>query len=342
MARGESHYSLDDQAISLVQELRDTPDAEREKELTDWCRRSPGHARAVERAKKLLSIAQSLPADISRPSDRWVVPLQTRWLRLQENAFRLPYVLAASLVIAALLYVQLPRDTQTEVPANAAAIVWESVEYETARGQVREIALDDGSTLWLDWRSRATVLMDADRRAVSLHKGSAVFDVAGNDLRPFVVDAAGVTTRVTGTEFAVRHVDDGGVEVAVLEGSVNVDAASADGAVELAAGQTVLGKNGSLGEIARRPVEELGAWRDGMLIFTDRPLLDALRTLQPYTSYRLETERLLDAGQKVTGTFPIDRADASLRTLLVNHSLDAELIAPNTLVLRHSLPARPR
>ena len=341
MARGGLQYSLEDQALSLVKKVRDTPDAAHEKALIDWCKQSPDHARAVERAERLLTIARSLPADLSRPSDHWVVPLQTWWLRLRENAFRLSYVFAGGLVIAVLIYTQLPRHAPTEVAATATAVPL-PVEYQTARGQVREIVLDDGSTLWLDWRSRAEVHMDADERHVSLYRGGGAFNVVPDDSRPFVVTAADVTTRVTGTEFLVRHVGSAGVEVAVLEGSVNVDAASTADAIDLTAGQAVLGENGSLGEITRRSIEELGAWRDGLIIFTDRPLLEALRALEPYTSYKLETDQLYDQSQRVTGTFLVDRADASLRTLLVNHNLEAELISPNTLVLRHSRPARPR
>ena len=341
MARGGLHYSLEDQALSLVKKLRDTPGVANEKALIDWSRQSPDHARAVARAERLLTIARSLPADLSHPSDRWVIPLQTWWLRLRESALPLSCVFTAGLVVAVLIYTQLPRHAPTEAAATTAALP-PPAEYRTARGQVREIVLDDGSTLWLDWRSRAAVYMDDNERYVSLYRGGGAFDVVPDDSRPFVVKAADVTTRVTGTEFVVRHVGSAGVEVAVLEGSVNVNAASTDGAIDLTAGQAVLGEDGSLGAIARRSIEELGAWREGLIVFTDRPLLEALRALEPYTSYRLETDQLYDESRRVTGTFLVERADASLRTLLVNHDLDAELIAPNTLVLRHSPPARPR
>ena len=341
MTKGELQYSLEDQALSLVQKVRDTPSAAHEQELIDWRGLSPEHARAVERAERLLTIARTLPADLSRPTDRWVVPLQRSWLRLQENRFRLSYVFVAGLLVAALAFWQTPRGVPPDTVAKVAAVEM-PIEYETARGQRREVVLDDGSTLWLDWRSRVTVQMAAGERRVTLHRGAGAFNVVSDASRPFVVDAAGVTTRVTGTEFVVRHLGNPGVEVAVLEGSVRVDAATTGHGVDLEAGQAVVGQAGSFAAVVSRPVEELGAWRDGLLVFTDRPLLEVLRVLEPYTSYRLETGELYDTSRTVTGTFPVDRADASLRTLLVNHNIEADLISHNTLVLRHLPPSRPR
>src|SRR3569832_826529 len=65
----------------------------------------------------------------------------------------------------------------------------------TARGEVRQVALDDGSIIFLNGDSTVQVRYSKDERQVILRGGEASFRVAHNKARPFIVTAEGVSVR---------------------------------------------------------------------------------------------------------------------------------------------------
>src|SRR5579859_7565241 len=80
-----------------------------------------------------------------------------------------------------------------------------SQTYATAKGEQRTVKLADGSTLELNAGSTLSVTLDRHERHVAMPQGEAVFDVAADKARPFVIDAGDRTVRVVGTRFNVRH-----------------------------------------------------------------------------------------------------------------------------------------
>jgi transmembrane sensor len=83
-------------------------------------------------------------------------------------------------------------------------------------------ALPDGSTI--EYRSGTVFSVDysGELRRVVLRDGEALFEVAKNPERAFVVDAAGVEVRALGTAFSVQ-ISQETVDVLVTEGSVRVE-----------------------------------------------------------------------------------------------------------------------
>lgn len=93
--------------------------------------------------------------------------------------------------------------------------------YSTGVGEQRLIELEDGSTLDLNASSRVRVHYSARERDIDLIAGQALFSVAKNPSRPFVVHTGSTLVRAVGTEFDVRR----GIRetiVTVVEGVVAV------------------------------------------------------------------------------------------------------------------------
>jgi len=91
--------------------------------------------------------------------------------------------------------------------------------------------------------------------------------------------------RVTGTQFNVRENSSGGVEVTVLEGTVQVRPAAGGAApTPLTIGeQAALGAEGMRNRmLSPDETQNVIAWRVGQAAFQDAPLAEALARFAPY------------------------------------------------------------
>jgi transmembrane sensor len=105
------------------------------------------------------------------------------------------------------------------------AIAWYSEyrgsTYATQVGEQRSITLADGSSVELNSRSRIKVRFTETQRSVDLVEGQALFTVAKDAARPFVVASGDTRVRAVGTQFDVYRKREGTV-VTVVEGRVAV------------------------------------------------------------------------------------------------------------------------
>jgi transmembrane sensor len=104
---------------------------------------------------------------------------------------------------------------------TVAKFAWFDEIIETAAGEWRHFTLADGSIARVGPRSRLRVEFGDRQRAIYLSRGEAVFHVAKDTVRPFLVNAEWAVVRAVGTEFGVARQNDK-VIVTVAEGSVDV------------------------------------------------------------------------------------------------------------------------
>ena len=213
------------------------------------------------------------------------------------------------------------------------AVLWQQREalFAPAEIAVREVAagtgerirvtLDDGTEIVLGSESRLWIPEKFGRERLIRLEGEAVFDVARDARRPFVVHAGGTETRVLGTRFGVRAFEsDGYVEVTVVEGLVAVGAAelsdgeggrsprsdageAAQQVTRLGAGQAVRVANGVVGVPRRIDAERYLAWTEGYLAFERVPLSDVARELERRFGMRIELAEPELADLRLTADF---------------------------------------
>ncbi len=94
--------------------------------------------------------------------------------------------------------------------------------FQTGKGETKVVALKDGSVVTLNTASEIVVNYSDGLRSVELVRGEALFDVAKNRARPFVVAAGDTNVRVVGTSFSVSHFEAAPIQVLVREGIVEV------------------------------------------------------------------------------------------------------------------------
>lgn len=122
------------------------------------------------------------------------------------------WFLPAALVSAAAVVLVVLRTPSPEAPP---------ADVVSAPVELKRRILEDGSTVELNHGAVVTTQFTLSDRRATLVSGEALFAVAKDPARPFIVHAGGVDVRAVGTAFSVR-LDPGAVEVLVTEGRVAV------------------------------------------------------------------------------------------------------------------------
>lgn len=231
---------------------------------------------------------------------------------------------AASLLLVASIGIFASRPDDTGGAASAHVLV------QTQVGAQRTIALQDGSQIKLNTATVLRAATGTTGREVWLDKGEAYFDIAHRPEHPFVVHAGVHTVTVLGTRFTVRR-EGQRVTVAVLSGRVRID----DETPGLSTRATVIGQgdiayaqsHGALVALAApERVEAMTGWREGILVFENQRLGDAVADFNRYTNRPIRISDPAVANIRIGGTFEISN---SARFLDLLHSAYGLEIRPD-------------
>ena len=187
--------------------------------------------------------------------------------------------------------------------------------YTTAKGESRTLQLADGSRVDLNTDSHISVRLEKDARRVTVHDGQALFDVAHDSARPFLITAGDETVRVVGTKFDVRR-RDGQLSVTVLRGQVEVSTDGEDTPIRLRPGQMLEHVEGASGVSVRAvAAEDQVGWRSGRLVYRDQPLGRIVSDMNHYFERPIRLEGENTATLRFSGVLIVDGQDAMVRRL---------------------------
>lgn len=211
-----------------------------------------------------------------------------------------------------------------------------AASYATGIGELRRIALSDGSTVELNTDSKIRVNFHERRRDIQLVRGEAFFIVARDAHRPFTVTSSTATVRAVGTQFSVYR-KPGATLVTVVEGKVL--AQSERTALELGAGQqTVIASGTAPANMAMAAVEvdasRATAWRQNRLIFDNQPLSEVIAEFNRYNRQQLFIDDPQLALQGISGVFDPGNPQGLLLFLSKKGGVEAVASAENSLHLR--------
>jgi transmembrane sensor len=181
--------------------------------------------------------------------------------------------------------------------------------FSTGKGETKVIALKDGSVVTLNTASEIQVNYSDTLRSVELIGGEALFDVAKNKVRPFVVAAGDTSVRVVGTSFTVRHLDATPVQVLVREGIVEVfKPATGAVPVRITANNMAVASFDSDSAIAATPVPAAQvhrqlAWQNGQLAFEGETLAQAVQEFSRYSDTKIVVDDPALSREEIAGLF---------------------------------------
>jgi transmembrane sensor len=249
--------------------------------LAAWLAEDPDHGWVLSRYREMCAqLSAQVPLLTDEDEVQQVVRRATRWRRIRNYSVS---VLAAAAVVA--------------VAAVLTSIQPQRVA--TAASERRTLVLDDGSRVELNAGTRLEVRMAGETREIRFAQGEAMFQVARDPKRPFLVKTEEGTIRVTGTAFNVRQIASESVEVTVLEGSVPGQ-------------QALLSDAGiAIGDLASEKLQNVIAWRVGQAAFENERLGDAIARFLPYHTGQVAVSNAA-ADLRVGGRYSLDDLDGFL------------------------------
>jgi transmembrane sensor len=297
--------------------------------FNEWLRSSPQHIQAYlevaaawadlpgRDAEGQLNVDEMIAVAHATPDNVVALEPSRESTRAPQHAARSstrPKVaLAASLLIAVL-----------------AAVGWLSQRtgdtYTTGIGEQRTIRLADGSTIELNARSAVKVRLTENERHIELREGQALFRVARDRQRPFVVQTDLTRIRAVGTQFDVYRKPSGTV-VTVVEGRVAVPTAGDRPAIEgsrellLGAGEQVTLNQRSVRRSEHADVAAATAWTQKRLVFEDTPLAEVAEEFNRYNTTRLVITDADVAQLEVSGLYSSTDPAALIAFLKVQPTL---------------------
>ncbi|MHB8813387.1 MAG: FecR family protein [Steroidobacteraceae bacterium] len=338
-AEGTLNAQIYDEACAWFVEMRaGDVDGDNRRQFNSWLRKSPEHVRAyleiseiwddaplvrsertgsrevlIDRAKESGDV---LPLGPPRSSQK---PGRTRAISGGARGWRYgPRPLAAAAIIALAV-----------TGGLVAYQVYRAPTYATGIGEQRIVTLSDGSRVELNSRTLLRVRYSARERDVNLIEGQALFRVAKNPQRPFIVRSGEIMIRAVGTQFDVDRTQ-GGTTVTVVEGRVVVRRLEANDlappplaqsvqpllkAVVLDAGEEVTASGVAPLLPAHANINAATAWTRGTLVF------EGTRLSEVVEDFNRQNQRQLIIGDPSLGAMRISGVYSSTDAALLIHFL---------------------
>jgi transmembrane sensor len=311
--------------------------------LEKWLALKPENRSDLERSRKLWSLSAELRnsprARSLLQSDQAANTSKGGPVNGSLSRYLAPAVAAAAVILAAFL--ALPQIGQflptSRIAADGGAT--------TARGEIANYTLPDGSTLTLGAASSARIAFNDKQRIIYLNKGEGFFDVKHNPDRPFIVVAGKKRVIVTGTKFNVDYLPrNSAMEVAVVEGLVNVSfPAQNAGQKTMPIKQNEVVRFPANGSVVRRPMSaaRVAAWREGKLYFDDAELSEVLAGANRYFPKPVMVSSPEMGKRTVTGMFRAGDLTAVLTSLNDLYGLKGKELADRWVLIQDSKVSRP-
>jgi ferric-dicitrate binding protein FerR (iron transport regulator) len=202
-------------------------------------------------------------------------------------------------------------------------------EVFAAYGTRTALKLSDGTAVWLN--SGSTIKYPdkfrGKKRVVDLN-GEAYFKVASDSVMPFLVQTGSITVKATGTEFNVSdYASDKNASVALVSGKVSImETADNDKGrheTELAPYQ-LFELTKATGEInvENEDITEYTSWRDGKLIFRNKPLSYVVKKISQIHNVDIELRGKILQDYRYRATFEDESLSEILKLLKVSSPID--------------------
>lgn len=205
----------------------------------------------------------------------------SRRIRKDRKSFRIKnFLIAAS--IAAGLAIPLAVAGLVALRKAAGQADIQIVQCYAANGKTETVLLPDSTTVILN--SGSTLLYPSEysgKERTAFLSGEAIFSVAKNKEKPFIVKAGDFSVKVLGTEFDLRaYPDERDVELTVNRGCVEASGRGTEAHILNAGDRMVFNKIAGTSSAERVDSEKYFSWKDGKLYFSSESFHNIIKKIE--------------------------------------------------------------
>lgn len=209
-------------------------------------------------------------------------------------------------------------------------------------GQVQSQRLEDGTLMTMNTGTDIEVTYYRDRRLVTLKRGEAIFEVARDESRPFIIDSGKAKITVLGTRFAVNRLQKL-VRVSVDHGTVrvepqNVESATPSSALILHDGEVAEVKQDATKAVrSHNQASDAFAFEKGMVIFEEADLDEIAETLSRYRKLPLVAEQPVSGNVHISSMLKTDAIETFIHQMPEIAPVKIVATPTATLIKSHSV-----
>lgn len=211
----------------------------------------------------------------------------------------------------------------------------ETVNHLTAKSEIKNILLPDGSQVILNANSSISYSEDFKQNRKLKLKGEAFFKVVKNPKSPFVVETSQFKTKVLGTSFNVKAYPNTINTVSVVTGKVEVNSK------ENLAWKSILIKNQWISikkqeapQLSNDDAKDFNAWTKNILIFQNSSLRETAITLENQFDVTIVFEKQELEELRITGKFKEENLNNILNSIALVKQLEIQFLTKNKIYVR--------
>ena len=233
---------------------------------------------------------------------------KSRIYKLYTSVLLRAAVIVMALASGATIHM-LVSDYSTEISYN---------EIEVPYGQMSQVRLADGSSVWLNSGStlKYPSSFNKKKREVFIN-GEAYFEVEKDKSCPFVVNSNKFSIQVLGTSFNVTsYAQDKASNVTLVEGKIKLFSEEKNWSAILKPGQSADLDQGRISEISNVETDFYTSWKNGKITFRQEALGDIALKLERWYNTEIQFKEESIKKLKFSGTLiknkPVDQVLKSI------------------------------
>ena len=274
---------------------------------------------------------QEQPSDLKISDEKGDIILNKILLELQVKPKK--YSIQKALKIAAVLVVGLT------IAFSATKFIFKPavITQITAKGEKKEIFLEDGSVIVLNSNSSITYPEEFDETRNIELVGQAYFKVFRDVKRPFIVQTHDVKVRVLGTSFDINSYNHQNTKVSVISGKVEVSSPTGKKVQITKNQQADLIKNSDL-QISTENSEDKIAWISNTIMLKNTKLSETVKIIENWYNVDITIEDPELNNLTISGKFKDEKLENVLESIAYLKQLKINYTTKNHITIRKKTP----